>query len=58
MPVDAKVWATPKLCCRCNNPAQHSNQSPKLSVVRDLQRRQGRRRHKLRLQPAFASPQT
>jgi hypothetical protein len=74
MPVDAKVWATPKLtrweaaggqtdereaidaicpvcaeCCRCNNLAQHSNQSPKLSVVRDLQRRHGRRRHKLRL---------
>ena len=32
-------------CC-CNNCAQHSNQSPKLSVVRVLQRE---RWHKLRL---------
>jgi hypothetical protein len=34
---------------RCNNRPHHSQQSSKLSVVRDLQRWDGRRRYKLRL---------
>src|SRR5262249_48909888 len=35
-------------CGRCKHSAQHSKQSAKLSMVRDLQRRSGRRWYKLR----------